>query len=52
MPKKVKRRKRRQRKQPRGWLNRYDFAYAGRDTVNNGVKHLVSLCEEVFIIIM
>ena len=40
MPKQVKRRKRRQRKQTCEWLNRYDFAYAGRDTVNNAVKHL------------
>ena len=37
MPKKVRRR---QRKQTGGWLNRYDFAYAGRDTVNSTVKHL------------
>ena len=40
MPKKVKRRKRRQRKQTGGWLNRYYIAYAGRDTVNSSVKHL------------
>ena len=40
MPKNVTRRKRRQRKQTGGWLNSYDFVYAGRDTVNNAVKHL------------
>ena len=40
MPKNVKRRKKRQRKQTGVWLNRYDFTYAGRDTVNNTVKHL------------
>ena len=38
MPKKVRRRK--QIKQTGGWLNKYDFAYAGRDTVNRTVKHL------------
>ena len=25
-------------KQKDGWLNRYDFAYAGRDTINTGVN--------------
>ena len=40
MAKRTNRRKRRERKQTDGWLNRYDFAYAGRDTVNSAVKDL------------
>ena len=30
----------RKRKQKGGFLNRYDFAYAGRDTVNTAAKEL------------
>ena len=28
------------RKQKGGWLNRYDFAYAGRDSVNQAAYHV------------
>ena len=35
----AKRRKKR-RKQKGGWLSRYDFAYAGRDSVNQAAHHL------------
>ena len=40
MPKKRKGVKRRTKRQRGGFLNRYDFAYTGRDTVNSAVKHL------------
>ena len=40
MPKKPKRLNKRLKRQTGGFLNRYDFAYAGRDTVNSAVKHL------------
>ena len=40
MPKKSKRLNKRLKRQTGGFLNRYDFAYAGRDTVNSAVKHL------------
>ena len=40
MSKKHKRVKKRPKRQTGGFLNRYDFAYAGRDTVNSAVKHL------------
>ena len=35
-----KKKQRRQKKQIGGWLNRYDFAYAGRDSVNQAFKNL------------
>ena len=39
--KKVTRRKRQQKnKQIGGWLNRYDFTYTGRDSVNQVFKNL------------
>ena len=34
------RRRRRTRKQKGGWLSRYDFAYAGRDSVNQAAYHV------------
>ena len=34
------RRKKRKRKQKGGWLSRYDFAYAGRDSVNQAAHHV------------
>ena len=37
------RRYRRKKRQSDGFLNRYDFAYAGRDTVNTAMKGLESL---------
>ena len=40
----IRNRKRRQRG---GFLNRYDFAYAGKDTVNQGAKHLNSLAPQL-----
>ena len=38
----AKRRKKR-RKQKGGWLSRYDFAYAGRDSVNQAAHHCLTL---------
>ena len=35
------------RKQRGGFLNRYDFAYAGRDTVNQAMKGLDTLASKV-----
>ena len=35
-----RRKKRKQRRQKGGFLNRYDFAYAGRDVVNQAFKNL------------
>ena len=32
--------RRRKRKQRGGWLNRYDFAYADRDSVNQAAYHV------------
>ena len=32
--------RRKKRKQKGGWLSRYDFAYAGRDSVNQAAHHL------------
>ena len=40
MSKKLRGVKRRTKRQTGGFLNKYDFAYAGRDTVNSAVKHL------------
>ena len=37
---KTQRRRVRRKKQKGGFLNRYDFAYAGRDTVNQAFKNL------------
>ena len=38
----------RRKKHQRGrFLNRYDFAYAGRDTVNQAVKGLVALAPKI-----
>ena len=38
----------RRKKHQRGrFLNRYDFAYAGRDTVNQAVKGLVALAHKI-----
>ena len=34
------RRRRRTRKQKGGWFSRYDFAYAGRDSVNQAAYHV------------
>ena len=34
------RKRRKNKKQTGGWLNRHDFAYAGRDTMNQAVKDL------------
>ena len=39
MSKKHKELKRRPKRQTGSFLSRYDFAYAGRDTVNSAVKH-------------
>ena len=39
MSKKHKEVKRRPKRQTGSFLSRYDFAYAGRDTVNSAVKH-------------
>ena len=36
--KKRKRKRKQKQKQKGGWLNRYDFAYAGRDAANTGVN--------------
>ena len=38
--KKMAKKKRRKRKQRRGFLSRYDFAYAGRDSVNQAAYHV------------
>ena len=35
-----KRKLKRKKKQKGGWLNRYDFAYAGRDSVNQAAYHM------------
>ena len=35
------------RKRQRGFLNRYDFAYAGRDTVNQASKQLNALAPKL-----
>ena len=35
-----RRKKRKKRRQKGGFLNRYDFAYAGRDVVNQAFKNL------------
>ena len=35
------------RRQRGGFLNRYDFAYAGKDTVNQAAKHLNSLAPQL-----
>ena len=32
--------RRKKRKQKGGWLSRYDFAYAGRDSVNQAAHHV------------
>ena len=32
--------RRRRKKQKGGWLSRYDFAYAGRDSVNQAAYHV------------
>ena len=40
MPKKPKSLNKRLKRQTGEFLNRYDFAYADRDTVNSTVKHL------------
>ena len=37
----------RRRRQRDGFLNRYDFAYAGRDTVNEAAKYLNSLAPQL-----
>ena len=36
-----------QRKQRGGFLNRYDFAYAGRDTVNQAAKHIKTIAPDL-----
>ena len=38
---------RRRNHQRGGLLNRYDFAYAGRDTVNQAMKGLVGLAPKI-----
>ena len=44
MRRKIKRQKKRARcknqRQKRGFLNKYDFAYAGQDTINQAFKNL------------
>ena len=35
------------RRQRGGFLNRYDFAYAGRNTVNQAAKHLDTLAPKL-----
>ena len=42
-----KRQRRGRRKQRGGFLNRYDFAYAGRDTVNQAMKGLDTLAPKL-----
>ena len=37
----------RRRRQRGGFLNRYDFAYAGRNTVNQAAKHLDTLAPKL-----
>ena len=39
--------KRRKKRQRGGFLNQYDFAYAGRDTVNQAMKGLYALDNKV-----
>ena len=39
--------KRKNKRQYRGFLNRYDFAYAGRDTVNQAAKFASDLIKAV-----
>ena len=34
-------------KQRGGFLNRYDFAYAGRDTVNQAAKHIKTIAPDL-----
>ena len=38
---------RRKKRQRGGFLNLYDFAYAGRDTVNQAMKGLVALAPKI-----
>ena len=38
---------RRKKRQRGGFLNLYDFAYAGRDTVNQAMKGLVALAPNI-----
>ena len=40
-------RRRRRRKQRGGFLNRYDFAYAGRDTVNTAMKNAERITPQI-----
>ena len=35
------------RKQRGGFLNHYDFAYAGRDTVNQAAKHIKTIAPDL-----
>ena len=42
-----KRQRRGRRKQRGGFLNRYGFAYAGRDTVNQAMKGLDTLAPKL-----
>ena len=42
-----KKQTRARRKQRGGFLNRYDFAYAGGDTVNQSMKRLVTLAPKL-----
>ena len=39
--------RRRKRKQRGGWLSRYDFAYVGRDSVNQAAYHLKKVAPDL-----
>ena len=44
-----KRKRKRKKKQKGGWLNRYDFAYAGRDSVNQAAYNMKKITPNLII---
>ena len=47
MVRRIKKQYKRHKRRQRSFLNRYDFAYAGRDTVNQTMKGLDTLASKV-----
>ena len=43
MKKKIVEKRSQKIKQREGWLSRYDFAYAGRDTVSTGLNTVIKI---------
>ena len=39
--------KRQKNKQREGWLSRYDFAYAGQDTVSTGLNTVIKIAPRI-----